>query len=207
MAEINVGDKVRLKKDIVHTTTFKENDEIYKTHQITWKAGSIHTVEHIALGYIRLNDVDIIVKVCNVEKVEEFYTGKVVCVCWPKQARELFTVGKVYEINNGVISCNDMTKLPKIKKLDELNNNPDMTFIEIKNPEALKNDEYYNGKVICISNYGCDEGYWTCGKIYKFKDGIVRCDNGATSPLSGDKIKSYDELKEHYHSMFLEIKE
>ena len=94
-----------------------------------------------------------------------------------------------------------------IKKLDELNNNPDMEFIEIKNPEALEKDKYYNGKVICISNHGCDEGYWTCGKIYKFKDGIAKCDNGATLPLSGDKIKSYDELKERYHSMFLEIKE
>ena len=208
MVEIKSGDKVKLNRKLSYKKIVMKNGEVENESVVSWDEGTKHTVTAVVGElFVVLEGISAMVPVSYVEKVEDFYTGKVVCVFWPKQARDLFTVGKVYEINNGVISCNDMTKLPKIKKLDELNNNLDMAFIEIKNPDALKKDKYYNGKVICISNHGCDEGYWTCGKIYKFKDGITHCDNGETSPLSGDKIKSYDELQKRYPSMFLEIKE
>lgn len=208
MAEIKSGDKVKLNRKLSYKKIVMKNGELENESVVSWSEGTEHTVTSV-IGelFVVLEGISAMVPVSYVEKVENFYTGKVVCVSWPKQARDIFTVGKVYEINNGVISCNDMTKLPKIKNLDELNRHPDMGFIEIKNPDVLKKDKYYNGKVICISNDRYNKGYWTYGKIYKFKDGVTMCDNGETSPLSCDKIKSYDELQKHYPSMFLEIKE
>ena len=206
MSEINVGDKVRLKKDIFHTTTFKKNDEIYKTSQITWKAGSIHTVKHIDSGYVSLNDVDIIVKVCNVEKVEEFYTGMVVCTKWSYKSRDIFTVGKVYEIKNGNIQCNDMTKLPKIKNLDELNRHPDVEFVEIKNPEELKKDRYYNGKIVCIDLYKFPNRF-TKGKIYEVVDGQFVADDGCTVPAYGYFFDVKDIEKWATTCKFIEVVE
>lgn len=207
MAEIKSGDKVKLNRTLSYKKIVMKNGELENESIESWDEGTIHTVSAVVCElFVVLEDISAMVPISYVEKVEEFYTGKVVCVSCPDKST-LFTVGKVYEIKNGHISCNDMTKLDKIKNLDELNRHPYIAFVEIKNPDALKKDKYYNGKVICISNRGCDEGYWTCGKIYKFKDGIARCDNGATSPLSGDKIKSYDELQKRYLSTFLEIKE
>lgn len=208
MAEIKSGDKVKLNRKLSYKKIVMKNGEVENESVASWDEGTEHTVT-VVIGelFVVLEGISAMVPISYVEKVEKFYTGKVVCVCWPKQARDLFTAGKVYEINDGDIKCNDMTKLPKIKKIDELNCHPDMAFIEIKNPEVLKKDKYYNGKVICISNHEYDEGYWTCGKIYKFKDGITMCDNGKTSPLSCDRIKSYDELQKRYLSTFLEIKE
>ena len=207
MAEIKSGDKVKLNRKLSYKKIVMKNGEVENESVVSWDEGTEHTVTAVVGDlFVVLEGISTMVPISYVEKVEEFYTGKVVCVSCPDKST-LFTVGKVYEIKNGYISCNDMTKLGKIKNLDELNRHPYIVFAEIKNPDALKKDKYYNGKVICISNHGCDEGYWTCGKIYKFKDGITHCDNGETSPLSGDKIKSYDELQKSYPSMFLEIKE
>lgn len=40
--------------------------------------------------------------------------------------------------------------------------------------------KHYNGKVVCIMYCGCG---FTKGKVYEFKDGYVKDDNGITRPL------------------------
>lgn len=54
---------------------------------------------------------------------------------------------------------------------------------EIKEPEKPANPEkpkYYNGKMVCVENGGYS--WWTVGKIYEYKDGIVTADDGDKYP-------------------------
>ena len=48
---------------------------------------------------------------------------------------------------------------------------------EKKEPEKPK---YYNGKMVCVENGGYY--WWTVGKIYEYKDGIVTADDGDKYP-------------------------
>ena len=48
---------------------------------------------------------------------------------------------------------------------------------EKKEPEKPK---YYNGKMVCVENGGYF--WWTVGKIYEYKDGIVTADDGDKYP-------------------------
>ena len=70
----------------------------------------------------------------------------------------------------------------------------------------IKKPTYYNGKVVCVKVI--NNAYYTVGKIYKFKDGRVRIDNGCTLP-SGDPIKSLDEWNDFNWTLarFIELKE
>ena len=47
-------------------------------------------------------------------------------------------------------------------------------------PEKPK---YYNGKMVCVENGGYY--WWTVGKIYEYKDGIVTADDGDKYPKNG----------------------
>lgn len=49
-----------------------------------------------------------------------------------------------------------------------------------KEPEKPK---YYNGKMVCVENGGYS--WWTVGKIYEYKDGIVTTDDGDKYPKRG----------------------
>ena len=53
---------------------------------------------------------------------------------------------------------------------------------EKKEPEKPK---YYNGKMVCIDNGGYS--WWTVGKIYEYKDGIVATDDGDKYPKNGQE--------------------
>ena len=70
----------------------------------------------------------------------------------------------------------------------------------------LKKPTYYHGKVVCVK-VDKDAAY-TVGKIYEFKNGRVRIDNGCTFP-SGDPIKSLDEWNNFEWTLakFIELKE
>lgn len=70
----------------------------------------------------------------------------------------------------------------------------------------LKKPTYYSGKVVCVK---ASEGTaYTVGKIYEFKDGRVRIDNGCTFP-SDYSIKSLDEWNNFNWTLakFIELKE
>lgn len=53
---------------------------------------------------------------------------------------------------------------------------------EKKEPEKPK---YYNGKMVCVDNGGYY--WWTVGKIYEYKDGIVTADDGDKYPKNGQE--------------------
>lgn len=89
---------------------------------------------------------------------------------------------------------------------------------EIKEPEKPAEPEkpkYYNGKMVCVA----DGGYywWTVGKIYEYKDGVVTADDGDKYPKYGQEPYRDAEDAKHpgclmderhnSHVTMLEIKE
>lgn len=67
--------------------------------------------------------------------------------------------------------------------------------------------EYYNGKVVCVETKGEHYAY-TVGKIYEFKDGRVKIDNGNEAPCT-TRVTSLDEWNDSGWTMakFIELKE
>lgn len=69
--------------------------------------------------------------------------------------------------------------------------------------EEEKKPEYFTGKVVCIGTIG---PALTEGKIYEFKNGYSKWDDGDTLPIR--PVKDINELNGMFHfSRFLEIKE
>ena len=59
---------------------------------------------------------------------------------------------------------------------------------EIQEPEKPVDPEkpkYYNGKMVCVDNG--EYSWWTVGKIYEYKDGIVTSDDGGKYPKNGQE--------------------
>ena len=62
---------------------------------------------------------------------------------------------------------------------------------EKKEPEKTK---YYNGKMVCVENGGFN--WWTVGKIYEYKDGIVAADDGEKYPRNNcEPYKDAEDAK------------
>lgn len=80
---------------------------------------------------------------------------------------------------------------------------------EKKEPEKPK---YYNGKMVCVENGGYF--WWTVGKIYEYKDGVVTADDGYKYPELGlepcrdaEDAKHPGSFGNNYSVTMLEIKE
>ena len=73
-----------------------------------------------------------------------------------------------------------------------------LAFNRLTKRESKLKSEFYNGKVICTHS----GGYFTEGKIYKVKNGVITRDSGLTD--SG--IKSVEHLNRLYGSQFAEVK-
>lgn len=67
---------------------------------------------------------------------------------------------------------------------------------ENKKPEKPK---YYNGKMVCVEN-GIFT-WWTVGKIYEYKDGIVIADDGDKYPKNGQEPYRDEEDAKHPGSL------
>ena len=63
---------------------------------------------------------------------------------------------------------------------------------EKKEPEKPK---YYNGKMVCVENG--EYSWWTVGKIYEYKDGIVTVDDGSKYPRN--KYEPYKDAEDAKH--------
>ena len=70
---------------------------------------------------------------------------------------------------------------------------------EKKDPEKPK---YYNGKMVCVENGGYS--WWTVGKIYEYKDGIVTADDGCKYPKPG--LEPYRDAEDAKHAGCLDGK-
>lgn len=68
--------------------------------------------------------------------------------------------------------------------------------VENKKPEKPK---YYNGKMVCVEN-GIFT-WWTVGKIYEYKDGIVTADDGDKYPKNGQEPYRDEEDAKHPGSL------
>ena len=78
-----------------------------------------------------------------------------------------------------------------------------------------KKPKYYNGKMVCVEN--CRYSWWTVGKIYEYKDGIVTADDGDKYPRDGQEPYrdaedakhpgSHVDKRHNPHVTMLEIKE
>ena len=56
---------------------------------------------------------------------------------------------------------------------------------ESENPANPEKPKYYNGKMVCVENGGYS--WWTVGKIYEYKDGVVTTDVGDKYPKNGQE--------------------
>ena len=69
---------------------------------------------------------------------------------------------------------------------------------EIQEPEKPVEPEkpkYYNGKMVCVDNG--EYSWWTVGKIYEYKDGIVTTDDGDKYPKNG--LEPYRDAEDAKH--------
>lgn len=73
---------------------------------------------------------------------------------------------------------------------------------ETENPVDPEKPKYYNGKMVCVENGGFN--WWTVGKIYEYKDGIVTADDGDKYPKNGQE--PYRDAEDAKHPGFLEDK-
>lgn len=87
---------------------------------------------------------------------------------------------------------------------------------EKKEPKEPEKPKYYNGKMVCVENGGYY--WWTVGKIYEYKDGIVTADDGDKYPKRNyEPYKDAEDAKHpgsfvvdkrhNSHVTMLEIKE
>ena len=66
----------------------------------------------------------------------------------------------------------------------------------------------YNGKVVCIDLNDCNQSYYTVGKIYQFKDGVITCDNNfKVTHFDDSPFTSFEDFARLSGSKFIEIKE
>lgn len=185
MQEINIGDKVKLKKDITYIDEYEENGKVYETHHIIWKAGSIHTVKKVALGLVSLNNINTAVELCNVEKVKDEEFIKIYRN--PENhleiiAEDLMNNRRVILILNSNITSDfyDVAKeafeqLVLRHKFNEKEGDSDKT-------EEPK--KYYNGKIVCTDPSKFSNRF-TKGKIYEVVDGQFLADDGYKVPTHG----------------------
>lgn len=75
---------------------------------------------------------------------------------------------------------------------------------EIQEPEKPAEPEkpkYYNGKMVCVENGGYY--WWTVGKIYEYKDGVVTADDGEKYPKNNyEPYKDAEDAKHTGRSLF-----
>lgn len=66
---------------------------------------------------------------------------------------------------------------------------------ETEKPAEPEKPKYYNGKMVCV-NRGV-YNWWTVGKIYEYKDGIVTADDGCKYPKLG--LEPYRDAEDAKH--------
>lgn len=110
---------------------------------------------------------------------EEFEPGKryrVSVLAWSKRhivlpARMRYNDGEEVTVKNRYSAvCGDFVYGPEC--CEEIK--------ESEKPADPEKPKYYNGKMVCVENGGYY--WWTVGKIYEYKDGIVTADDGDKYP-------------------------
>lgn len=125
---------------------------------------------------------------------EEFEPGKryrVSVLAWSKRhivlpARMLYNDGEEVTVKNRYSAvCGDFVYGPEC--CEEIK--------ESEKPADPEKPKYYNGKMVCVENGGYS--WWTVGKIYEYKDGIVTADDGSKYP--SNKYEPYKDAEDAKH--------
>lgn len=66
---------------------------------------------------------------------------------------------------------------------------------EPEKPAVPEKPKYYNGKMVCVADG--KHYWWTVGKIYEYKDGVVTADDGSKYPRS--KYEPYRDAEDAKH--------
>lgn len=74
-------------------------------------------------------------------------------------------------------------------------------------PRWCEEIELYNGKVVCVKNSAGNEGLYTVGRIYEFKDGVITVDNGVEIDKGDEPFASFEEFNSFSSSEFIEVVE
>ena len=125
---------------------------------------------------------------------EEFEPGKryrVSVLAWSKRhivlpARMRYNDGEEVTVKNRYSAvCGDFVYGPEC--CEEIK--------ESEKPADPEKPKYYNGKMVCVENGGYY--WWTVGKIYEYKDGIVTADDGDKYPKDG--LEPYRDAEDAKH--------
>ena len=125
---------------------------------------------------------------------EEFEPGKryrVSVLAWSKRhivlpARMRYNDGEEVTVKNRYSAvCGDFVYGPEC--CEEIK--------ESEKPADPEKPKYYNGKMVCVENGGYY--WWTVGKIYEYKDGIVTADDGGKYP--SNKYEPYKDAEDAKH--------
>lgn len=107
-----------------------------------------------------------------------------------------FTVGKVYEVEEAE---GNLARIRKDDGSDILGFVPiEYVVLEGYKPDTEPDTEpekpkYLNGRVVCIKTA---YPWWTVGKVYDVKDGIITADDGDIFPKMGaEPYKSYEDIR------------
>lgn len=129
---------------------------------------------------------------------EEFEPGKryrVSVLAWSKRhivlpARMRYNDGEEVTVKNRYSAvCGDFVYGPEC--CEEIK--------ESEKPADPEKPKYYNGKMVCVENGGYY--WWTVGKIYEYKDGIVTADDGDKYPKRN--YEPYKDAEDAKHPGFL----
>lgn len=130
---------------------------------------------------------------------EEFEPGKryrVSVLAWSKRhsvlpARMRYNDGEEVTVKNRYSAvCGDFVYGPEC--CEEIK--------ESEKPAEPEKPKYYNGKMVCVDNGGYS--WWTVGKIYEYKDGIVTADDGNKYPKNGQEPYRDAEDAKHPGNLF-----
>lgn len=71
-------------------------------------------------------------------------------------------------------------------------NNKWLYSTDMIEPVGAEEPTYYNGKVVCVKS---PYSWFTVGKIYEVKDGIITTDTGSKYPKLGEPYKDFGEIR------------
>ena len=136
----------------------------------------------------------------------KLWNAKVICT---KSGALWWTVGKVYEIVNGVIHDDDGDARDDIKpsgNIIVLETTTLATFQKVtaeQPPQPPQPLQYYTGKVFCVE--AVHGSCWTAGKMYQVTEGRVYNGRGRGEWFS--YVTDVEYLNSHSDAKFIEVKE
>lgn len=175
-----VGDKVRVRKDLTLGKRYAMNDSELKdsvVEEMMEFAGKIVTIKRAEEKY-RIEGCDYNF---TDEMLEPVNTRKLVIT-----SDGVETLARLYEGNKVIKTATAKCSPEDTYNFDE---GARIALHRLFGDYAgliAEKPKYYNGKVVCVEKSARYMAY-TVGKVYEFKNGRVKIDNGNIIPIAGEK--------------------